>query len=262
MSIQIDSRAIVSSKAAIGDDVQIGPFAVIEDDVTIGGGTKVGAHTVIHSGSRIGRNCKIQPLAAIGGPPQDLKYAGEPTILEVGDNAVIREFVTLNRGTTATGRTVIGRNCMFMSYSHVGHDCVVGDNVILANCCAMGGHVHLGDWVIIGGGTNVHQFSEIGAHAMVGGGYRVTKDVPPYILAGSEPLIFERLNIIGLRRRGFTERSIELLGKVYRLLYRSNLNVSQAVARIKDEVELSPEVEAVVSFIARSKRGIISGYAH
>ena len=262
MSIQIDSHAIVSPKATIGADVHIGPFAVVEDDVTIGEGTKVGAHTVIHSGVRLGCNCKIEAMAAIGGPPQDLKYAGEPTILEIGDNAIIREFVTLNRGTTATGRTVIGKNCMFMANSHVAHDCQIGDNVILANCCAMGGHVHLGEWVIIGGGTNVHQFSEIGSHAMVGGGFRVTKDVPPYVLAGSEPLIFERLNIIGLRRRGFSEKSIELLSVTYRLLYRSKLNVSQAVARIKAEVELSPEVVQVLSFIERSERGIIPGYVH
>jgi UDP-N-acetylglucosamine acyltransferase len=262
MSIQIDSHAVVSPKATIGADVRIGPFAVVEDDVTIGERTTVGAHTVIHSGTRLGRNCKIQAMAAIGGPPQDLKYAGEPTILEVGDNALIREFVTLNRGTTATGRTVIGKNCMFMANSHVAHDCRIGDNVILANCCAMGGHVHLGEWVIIGGGTNVHQFTEIGSHAMVGGGYRVTKDVPPYVLAGSEPLIFERLNMIGLRRRGFSEPSIELLSIAYRLLYRSNLNVSQAVARIKAEVELSSEVQQVLSFIERSKRGIIPGYVH
>ena len=262
MSISIDPRAVVSPKALIGDGVQVGPFSIIEDDVSIGDGTQVGAHTVIHNGSRIGRECRIADMAAIGGPPQDLKYRGEPTILEVGDKAVIREFVTLNRGTTETGRTVIGNNCMFMAYAHVAHDCVVGDNVILANCCALGGHVHMGSWVILGGLTPVHQFCTVGDHAMVGGGFRVVKDVPPYILAGSEPLIFERLNIVGLRRRGFSDKSIEVLDTTYRLIYRSSLNVSQAVARIKEEVEQTPEVQAVLTFIAKSKRGIISGYAH
>ena len=262
MPIHIDSRAVVSPKATIGDGVQVGPFAVIEDDVAIGEGTTIGAHTVIHSGSRIGRECRIHPMAAIGGLPQDLKFRGEPTTLEIGDKTVVREFVTLNRATAETGRTIIGSNCLFMAYSHVGHDCVVGDNVILANCCGLGGHVHLGNWVILGALTPVHQFCHIGDHAMIGGGFRVVKDVPPYILAGSEPLIFAGLNIIGLRRRGFSAKSIELLNKTYRLIYRSSLNVSQAVARIAEEVEPSPEVEAVLSFIAKSKRGIISGYVH
>jgi UDP-N-acetylglucosamine acyltransferase len=262
MATNIDSRAVVSPKAVIGDGVHVGPFSVIEDDVTIGEGTWVGTHVVIHSGSRVGKGCRIHAMAAIGGPPQDLKYRGEPTTVEIGDNTLVREFVTLNRGTVETGKTVIGSNCMFMAYSHVGHDCVVGDNVILANCCALGGHVHMGHWVILGGLTPVHQFCTIGDHAMVGGGFRVVKDVPPYVLAGSEPLIFERLNIVGLRRRGFSDKSIEVLDKTYRLIYRSSLNVSQAVARIKEEVEQTPEVQAVLSFIARSKRGIISGYAH
>ena len=262
MATNIDSRAVVSPKAVIGNGVHVGPFSIIEDDVTIGEGTWIGAHAVIHSGSRVGRDCRIHPMAAIGGPPQDLKYRGEPTTVEIGDNNVIREFVTLNRGTVETGRNIIGSNCMFMAYSHVGHDCVVGDNVILANCCALGGHVYLGHWVILGGLTAVHQFCSIGDHAMVGGGLRVVKDVPPYVLAGNEPLIFERLNIIGLRRRGFSDKAIEMLDKTYRLIYRSSLNVSQAVARIKEEVEQTPEVQAVLSFIARSKRGIISGHAH
>jgi len=262
MSINIDPRAVVSPKATLGDGVQVGPCAVIEDDVTIGEGTTIGANAVIMNGSRIGRECRISPMAAVGGLPQDLKFKGEPTTLELGDKCVVREFVTLNRATAETGRTIIGSNCLFMAYSHVGHDCVVGDNVILANCCALGGHVHLGHWVILGGLTPVHQFCRVGDHAMIGGGFRVVKDVPPYILAGSEPLIFERLNIVGLRRRGFSEKSVELLDKTYRLIYRSSLNVSQAVARVRAEVEPSPEVEAVLTFIAKSKRGIISGYVH
>jgi UDP-N-acetylglucosamine acyltransferase len=262
MTTNIDSRALVSPKAVMGDGVHVGPFSIIEDDVTIGEGTRIGSHAVIHNGSRIGRECKIHDMAVLGGPPQDLKYHGEPTTLEVGDRTDIREFVTLNRGTAETGRTVIGSNCMFMAYSHVGHDCVVGDNVIMANCSALGGHVHMGSWVILGALTGVHQFSAVGDHAMIGACFRVVKDVPPYILAGSEPLIFERLNIVGLRRRGFSDKTIEVLDKTYRLIYRSSLNVSQAVARIQEEVEQTPEVQSVLSFIARSKRGIISGYTH
>jgi len=262
MATNIDSRAVVSPKAEIGEGVHVGPFSVIEDDVIIGEGTRIGAHTVIHNGSRVGRDCRIHAMASIGGPPQDLKYRGEPTTLEIGDNTDIREFVTLNRGTVETGRTVIGKNCMFMAYTHVAHDCVVGDNVILANCAALGGHAHAGHWVILGALTGVHQFCTIGDHAMIGACFRVVKDVPPYVLAASEPLIFERLNIVGLRRRGFSSKSIEVLDQTYRLIYRSSLNVSQAVARIKEEVEQTPEVQAVLSFIAKSKRGIISGYVH
>ena len=262
MPVQIDQHAVVSAKASLGENVHIGPFAVIEDDVSIGDGTWVGAHAVVHSGVRLGRECKIHQAAAVGGPPQDLKYKGEPTVLEVGDRAIVREFVTLNRGTAETGKTVIGNDCLFMACAHVAHDCVVGDNAILANCVALGGHVTLGKWVIIGGVTPVHQFCHVGDHVMIGGGFRVTKDVPPYILAGDAPLIFERLNIIGLRRRGFSAHSIELLEKTYRLLYRSNLNVTQALARIKEEVEQTPEVRNVLNFIAGSERGIISGHAH
>lgn len=262
MPVHIDPRAFVSPKATIGDGVSVGPYAVVEDDVVIGSATTIGAHAVVFNGTRIGNECAIHAFAAIGGAPQDLKYAGEKTVLEIGDKTVVREFVTLNRGTTATGKTTIGSNCLFMAYSHVGHDCSVGSNAILANCCALGGHVHLGDFVILGGLTPVHQFCSVGEHAMIGGGFRVVKDVPPYILAGSEPLIFERLNIIGLRRRGFSEKAIEMLDKTYRLIYRSGLNVSQAVARVKEEVELTPEVQKVLSFIAESKRGIISGYVH
>ena len=174
----------------------------------------------------------------------------------------MREFVTLNRGTAETGKTVLGSDCLLMAYAHVAHDCVVGNNAILANCVALGGHVTLGSWVIIGGLTPVHQFCSVGDHVMIGGGFRVVKDVPPYILAGGVPLIFERLNIIGLRRRGFSAHAIELLENTYRLLYRYNLNVSQAVARIKAEIEQIPEVRNVLEFIAASERGIISGHAH
>jgi UDP-N-acetylglucosamine acyltransferase len=262
MSVSIDPHAIVGSKAKLGENVCIESFTTIEDDVVIGDGTWVGPHVHIANGARLGRNCKVFSGAVVGGPPQDLKYKGEPTTLEVGNNAVIRECVTLNRATIETGKTVIGNDCLFMAYTHVGHDCRVGNNVIIANCAPLGGHVHLGDYVIIGGLSPVHQFVHIGDHAMVAGGFRVVKDVPPYILCGHEPLCFEGLNIIGLKRRGFSAKSIEMLDKTYRILYRSNLNVSQAVARIKEDVEQVPEVKKVLEFIAGSKRGILPGHPH
>ncbi len=257
MNIQIDERAVVGPKAQIGENVTIAPYAVIEDDVVIGDGTWIGPHVVVFNGARIGKECKIFPSSSISAPPQDLKYKGEPTTMEIGDRCVIREFVTLNRGTIATGKTTLGSDCLLMAYTHLAHDCLVGNHVILANAVALAGHVELGDYVIIGGLTPVHQFCKVGDYAMVGGAFRVTKDVPPYILAGQSPMTFEKLNIIGLRRRGFSERVIELLDQTYRILYRSNLNVSQAVARIKQEVELIPEVQKVLDFISTSKRGII-----
>jgi UDP-N-acetylglucosamine acyltransferase len=262
MSIQVDPHAVVGRKAQLGDNVVVGAFTVIEDDVVIGAGTWIGPHVYIANGSRLGNNLKIFFGAAVGGAPQDLKYKGEPTTLEVGDHTVVREFVTLNRATVETGKTVIGSNCLFMAYTHVAHDCRVGNNVIMANCAPLGGHVHLGEYVIIGGMTPVHQFVHIGDHAMIGGGFRVVKDVPPYVVCGQEPLCYEGLNIIGLRRRGFTPKAIELLDKTYRLIYRSNLNVSQAVARVKEEVELVPEVKNVLEFIAASKRGIVPDHSH
>ncbi len=259
MSTQIDPRASVSPKAQLGSNVTVGPFAVIEDDVIIGDGTSVGPSSYVANGARIGRDCRIHPFASVGGPPQDLKYKGEPTLFEMGDRCTVREYVTLNRGTTESGKTTVGSDCLFMANAHVGHDCRVGNRVIMANSVALGGHVHLGDWVIIGGGTPVHQFCKIGDHAMIGGGFRVVKDVPPFILAGQEPLVFEGLNSVGLKRRGFQPATLEVLETVYTILYRSNLNVSQAVAQIKGSVDLTPEVHTVLSFIASSKRGIISG---
>lgn len=262
MSASIDPRAVVSPKAELGTNVTVGPFTVIEEDAVIGDDTWIAPHVYIGGGARIGKACKIYPGASVSSPPQDLKYKGEPTILEVGEKTVIREFSTLNRGTAENGRTVIGSNCLVMAYSHVAHDCVLGNNVILANCATLGGHVHLGEYVVIGGLTPIHQFVHVGVHAMIGGAFRVTKDVPPYVLAGQTPLIFEGLNVVGLRRRGLKADVIDKLDHTFRILYRSNLNVSQAVVRIKEEVELIPEVQNVLNFIAQSKRGIISGRTH
>jgi len=261
MSDHIDTHAVVSPKAQLGAGVTVGPFSVISDDVVVGEGTSIGSNVVIHDGARIGKECTIFNGASIAAAPQDLKYAGETTYLEVGDKTVIREFVTLNRATAESGVKRIGKNCLFMAYAHVGHDCQLGNNVILANCVALGGHVLLGDSVIVGGLTPVHQFVHIGEHAIIGGGFRVAKDVPPYILAGQEPLVFERLNLIGLRRRGFDAKAISSLDLAYRIIYKSGLNVSQAVERIKAEVDKTEVVQNVLGFIAKSKRGIIPGPA-
>jgi UDP-N-acetylglucosamine acyltransferase len=261
MNVQVDERAVVSPKAQIGSNVAIGPYAVIEDDVVIGDGTWVGPHVVIFNGARIGKGCKIFPGASVAAPPQDLKYKDEPTLMEIGDKTVVREFVTLNRATVASGKTSLGSHCLLMAYSHLAHDCRVGNHVILANAVALAGHVELGNYVIIGGLTPVHQFCKIGEHAMIGGAFRVTKDVPPYILAGGSPMAFEKLNLVGLRRRGFAEKTIEMLEQTYRILYRSNLNVTQAVERIRQEVEQTPEVQRVLEFIVGSKRGIIPGFS-
>lgn len=262
MNPAIDPHAIVSPKAQLGANVSVGPHSIIEDDVIIGDGTWIGSGVLVSNGARIGKECKIHHGAAVAGPPQDLKYKGEPTVLEVGDRTVVREFATLNRGTVESGKSVVGSDCLLMAYTHVAHDCRIGNHVILANCSPLGGHVSLGDWVIVGGLTPIHQFVHIGAHAMIGGGFRVTKDVPPFILAGSDPLSFEGLNLVGLRRRGFSREAIDLLDRCYRLLYRSHLNVSQAVARIREEVRLVPEVQAVLDFVTSSKRGIVPGPTH
>ena len=262
MSVNIHSLALVGKKAHIGENVTVGPYAIIGDDVVIGDHSIIGSHAIIENGTRLGKDCKVASFSVIGGPPQDLKYRGEPTLVEIGDKCDVREYVTLNRGTIETGKTVIGSNCMFMANAHVGHDCIVGDNCILANSVPLAGHVTLDNWVIIGGLTPVHQFVQIGDHAMIGGGLRVAKDVPPYIRSGRDPMVFEGLNSVGLRRRGFNQEAIDLIDKAYILIYQSNLNVSQAVVRIKEELEQTPEIQNILDFIARSKRGIIPGPGH
>jgi UDP-N-acetylglucosamine acyltransferase len=259
MGVQIDPLAHVGKKAQLGENVCIGMSAIIGEDVLIGDGTTIAPYSIIQNGTRLGRNCKVASFSVIGGPPQDLKYKGEPTILEVGDHCDIREYVTLNRGTAETGKTIIGNNCMFMANTHVAHDCRVGNNCILANSAPLGGHVVIGDWVILGGLSAVHQFVHIGDHAMLGASYIATKDIPPYVRAGRVPVSFEGVNSVGIRRRGFSLQAIEQIEKAYYLLYRSQLNVSQAVARIKAELEQTPEIQNILQFIANSKRGIIPG---
>ena len=253
----IHATAVVDPKAELAGDVVIGPYAIVEENVVIGEGTEVGPHALVAYGSRIGKRCKIHKGAVVGTIPQDLKFAGEETTLEVGDGTVIREFCTLNRGTSDRWKTEVGSNCLLMAYVHVAHDCVIGNNVILANAVNMAGHVVIGDYVGIGGMVPIHQFVRIGRHAFVGGGYRVPKDVPPFILVAGEPLKFAGINRVGLRRRGFSSETIDLLRRVYKLIYRSDLNVSQAITRIKEEFPLEGVVKEVVDFIESSERGIV-----
>lgn len=259
MSVHIDPRAQVSPKAKLGTNVSIGPFSIIEDNTAIGDDTIIDANALIGKGTRLGRECHIHHGAVVGHAPQDLKYADEPTTCELGDRNVVREYAALHRGTGEGGRTIIGNDNFLMAYTHIAHDCLVGDHVILSNAAMIAGHCEVEDYVIIGGITPVHQFVHIGQHAMIGGGLRVGKDVPPYALAGNEPLRFEGLNSIGLRRRGFTPEVISALDRAYELIYRSKLNVSQAVTKIKADSALMAigEVRNVLDFIARSRRGII-----
>lgn len=260
MATHIDPRADVNPKAEIANDVTISAFAVVEAGAVIGDGTSVAHHALIASGARIGKNCEIHHGAVIGHVPQDLKYKNEPTTCELGDRNVIREYATLHRGTVETGRTIIGNDNLLMGYVHIAHDCVLGNNIIMSNAAMVAGHVHIDDFAIIGGITPVHQFVRIGAHTMIGGGLRVPKDVPPYVRAAGEPLVFAGLNSIGLRRRGFSAETIAALDTAYTILYNSGLNVSQAVARIKADASLmaKPEIQYVVKFITESKRGIIT----
>jgi UDP-N-acetylglucosamine acyltransferase len=257
MSTQIDKTAIVHPEAKIAENVTIGPFTVVEKNVTIAEGTQIASNVLIASGTRIGNGCKISHGAVLGTLPQDLKFGGEETTLEIGSNTTIREYCTLNRGTKAHMKSVVGSNCFLMAYVHVAHDCSVGNNVILANSVNMAGHVEIEDNVIIGGMTPIHQFVRIGQHAMVGGGLRASKDIPPYILAGSDPMSFEGTNIIGLKRRGFSQEAIANIEKTYHYLYEMGLNVSQAVDKIKSDLPQTPEVINILEFISKSKRGII-----
>ncbi|HLP15197.1 MAG TPA: acyl-ACP--UDP-N-acetylglucosamine O-acyltransferase [Bacteroidota bacterium] len=262
MGISIHPSAIVSAKAQIADNVEIGPFTIIEDDVVIGEGTTVGSSVLCANGARIGRNCKIHKGAVVATPPQDLKYKNEATTCEIGDNTTVREFCTLNRGTTEHWKSVIGSNCLLMAYAHVAHDCTIGNNVIIANAVQMGGHVTIHDWAIVGGLTAVHQFSMIGAHAMIQGQKGVAKDVPPFVRAGREPMVFEGINSVGLRRRGFSAETIAAISEAYHIIYGMNFNVSQAVAHIEKELALTPEIAQILEFIKCSKRGILSGRSH
>lgn len=252
--------AYVHPDAKIADNVVIEPFVSIDHDVEIGEGTRIGSSVTIMPGTRIGKNCKIFPGAVIGAVPQDLKFRGEYSTVEIGDNTTIREFVTINRGTAARGKTTVGSNCLIMAYVHIAHDCKVGSNVILVNNTQLAGEVIVDDWAIISGMTAVHQFCHIGSHVMISGGSLVRKDVPPFIKAGRDPLSYVGINSIGLRRRNYNNEKIREVQEIYRYIYQKGLNTAQAVEIIEAEMPATPERDEVLLFVKDSKRGIIRGY--
>jgi UDP-N-acetylglucosamine acyltransferase len=254
----IDPRALVDPTAELAADVCVGPFAVIGANVSIGAGTRIGPHTVINGPTRIGANNTIYQFASIGEAPQDKKYAGEPTRLEIGDGNTIREFVTINRGTVQDeGITRLGSDNWIMAYVHIAHDCRIGDHTIFANNASLAGHVRVDDYAILGGFTLVHQFCSIGAHAMTAFGSGISLDVPPYVTVGGSPAHAHGMNMEGLRRRGFSEAARRTLKQAYRLLYRENLALEDALARIRELAVDSPELGLLVRFLESRKRGIV-----
>lgn len=257
--MSISDLAYVHSGAKLGEGVVVEPFAYIGDEVEIGDGCWVGPHGVVLPGAVLGKECRVFPGAVIGAIPQDLKFKGEVTRAVIGDRTTIRESATVNRGTASKGETVVGNDCLIMAYAHVAHDCIVRDHVILGNAVQIAGEVVIDDYAILSGAVLVHQFVQIGCHVMIQGGCRVTKDVPPYVLAGRDPLTFTGLNLVGLRRRGFPIERIQELQEAYRLLYREGLNVSQAIERIVQDIVPSPELGVIIDFIEHSQRGLISG---
>lgn len=251
--------SFVHPNAKIGANVKIHPFCYIAENVEIGDNCEIGPHATIYDYVKMGNNCKVFPGAVVGAIPQDLKFEDEISYVEIGNNVTIRECATINRGTAASGKgkTIVGNNTLIMSYAHVAHDCEVGNNCILVSYVGIAGETKVDDWAIIGGASAAHQFSNIGAHAMVAGGSRIGKDVPPYAMAGKLPLSYCGINIVGLRRRGFTAEQIERIKEIYKTIYMSGLNVSAARKKVEEEFEESVEKRTILDFIARSKRGII-----
>jgi len=252
--------AYVHPGAKIAKNVVIEPFTTIDNNVVIGEGTWIGSNVTIMEGARIGKNCNIFPGSVISAIPQDLKFKGEETTAEIGNNTTIREYVTINRGTVDRGKTVVGDNCLIMAYCHIAHDCAVGNNCIFSNSSTLAGHITVGDYVVLAGMTAVHQFCMIGNHAFVTGGSLVRKDVPPYVKAAREPLSYVGINSVGLRRRGYTSDQIKEIQSIYRILYQKNYNNTQAAQIIEAELEATPERDEILQFIKDSKRGIMKGY--
>jgi UDP-N-acetylglucosamine acyltransferase len=253
----ISKLAFIHPDAQIEKDVTVEPFAYIAGNVVIGEGSWIGPSATVMDGARIGKKCKIFPSAVISGIPQDLKFRGEETTAELGDSTTVRECATVNRGTASVGRTLVGSNCLLMAYSHVGHDCCVGNNVIIGNSSSLAGEVKVGDWAILSGGTLVHQFANIGAHVIIGGGSKVRIDVPPYIKADRDPLSFLGLNSVGLTRRGFEKERIDEIHEIYRAIYQKGMNFSQALEFVECEFKSSPHRDYILEFIRKSERGII-----
>jgi UDP-N-acetylglucosamine acyltransferase len=252
--------AYIHPDAKIAPTVVIEPFVTIDKNVEIGEGTWIGPNVTIMEGARIGKNCKIFPGSVVSAIPQDLKFKGEETLAIIGDNTTLRECVTVNRGTAAKGKTVIGDNCLLMAYCHVAHDCLLGNNIIISNATQLAGEVEVNDFAIISGGVLVHQFTRIGSHVMVQGGSRVGKDVPPFITAGRDPLSYAGVNSIGLRRRGYTNEQIRDIQEVYRYLYQSGLNTTHALERIQAELPATKERDEILLFVKNSPRGIVKSY--
>ena len=254
----IDPRASVSPGAELADDVEVGAFAVIGPDVVIGAGTKIAPHAMVMGPTVLGRNNHVFQFASVGEAPQDLKYKGEPTRLEVGDNNVFRECTTIHRGTV-TGHAVtrIGSHCLFMAYSHVAHDCIVGDRCVLSNATALAGHVELGDFVILSGYAGIHQFCKVGAHAFLANNAAVTRDVPPFLMVAGSPAEPKGINAEGLKRRGFTPEQVANIKQAYRILYRSKLKLTEATEQLTEFARTAPEVQPFVDFLPRITRSLI-----
>jgi UDP-N-acetylglucosamine acyltransferase len=253
----IDPRAIVEPGAELAADVEVGPYAIVRAGVKIGAGCRIGPHAVISGNTTIGRNNQIFQFASLGDAPQDKKYRGEDTRLEIGDDNTFREYCTVNRGTTARGVTTIGSDNWFMAYTHVAHDCVIGDHCVLANFATLGGHVELGDWVIMGGFSGIHQFCKVGAHCFLANNAAVTRDVPPYVMATGQPAKPHSVNSEGLKRRGFSPEQIRNIRNAFRVLYRSGLRLVEATEELKKLAAEQPEVQPFVDFIAASERSLV-----
>lgn len=256
MSVRIHPTAIVAADAQLGDDVEIGPFSIVGEDCVIGDGCTLAARVSLERSVRLGSNVKIGVGTVLGGDPQDLKFAGERTTVEIGDDTTIREYSTINRGTAQSFKTTIGRKCFVMSYVHLAHDCHIGDGVILANGVQLAGHVTVDDRAILSGLCAVHQFARIGRYAFVGGMTRVSQDVPPFLKAVGNPMKLYGLNSVGLRRHNFDEAVLRELKRAYRLLFRSELNVSQALERARNELVMHPEIQLFLEFVENSQRGV------
>lgn len=255
----IHPNSYIASGAKLGKNVTVEPFAVIYDDVIIGDNTWIGPHATIMDGARIGNNCKIFPGAVIAGIPQDLKFSGEKTTAEVGDNTIIRECVTVNRGTVDKHKTVIGSNCLLMAYVHIAHDCILGNNIILANTVNLAGHVTIDNYTILEGLVAVQQFVHIGAHSFITGGTLVRKNVPPFVKAAREPLSYVGINSVGLRRRGYSQELINQIEDIYRTIYVKGYNVTNAITIVEHEAPNSAEKQHIIDFIRNSTNGIMRG---
>jgi len=257
-STRIDPRAVVAPTAKLGEGVEVGPFAIIGPDVEIGDGTIVGPHAVVTGWTKLGSHNRIFQFASIGDAPQDKKYAGEPTRVEIGDRNVFREYVTVNRGTTHDkGITRVGSDNLFMASSHVAHDCIVGSHCVFANLATLGGHVEVDDYVILAGFTGVHQFCKIGAHAFIANNTAVTRDVPPYVMAVGHPAAPHSINATGLSRRGFTPEQVRNIKNAYRTLYRMDLPLEAAMEKLREAAKSQAEIVPFVEFVARSTRSLI-----